>query len=191
MAKKDKEFSEENLEDKKIPEEEIIPEEELENDEIEGELPFTDAHENRLINELSDQLASEKESKLRILAEYDNFRKRSAKEREFIYADVRADTAERFLSVYDNLERALVQECADEAYKKGIELIMSQLLEIFKKLSIKQIPALGESFNPELHNAVMHIDDEEKGEGEIVEEFQKGFMMGEKVLRFSAVKVAN
>jgi molecular chaperone GrpE len=137
------------------------------------------------------ELAAEKERHLRTLAEYDNFRKRSAKERENIYADVRADTVTKFLPVYDNLVRALAQATEDEAYRKGVEMIMTQLEEILTKLGVEEIPAVGEVFDPKLHNAVMHVEDESCGEGIIVEEFQKGFRMGDKVIRFSMVKVAN
>ena len=93
--------------------------------------------------------------------------------------------------VYDNLERALAQQTVDEAFKKGVEMTMTQLLEIFEKMGVKEIPALGEKFDPEKHNAVMHIEDENFGENVIAEEFQKGFMLGDKVIRFSMVKVAN
>ena len=137
------------------------------------------------------ELAAEKERHLRTLAEYDNFRKRSAKERENIYADVRADTVTKFLPVYDNLVRALAQATEDEAYRKGVEMIMTQLEEILTKLGVVAIPAVGEVFDPKLHNAVMHVEDESCGEGIIVEEFQKGFRMGDKIIRFSMVKVAN
>ena len=137
------------------------------------------------------ELAAEKERHLRTLAEYDNFRKRSAKERENIYADVRADTVTKFLPVYDNLVRALAQATEDEAYRKGVEMIMSQLEEILTKLGVEEIPAVGQVFDPKLHNAVMHVEDDSCGEGIIVEEFQKGFRMGDKVIRFSMVKVAN
>ena len=137
------------------------------------------------------ELAAEKERHLRTLAEYDNFRKRSAKERENIYADVRADTVVKFLPVYDNLVRALAQATEDEAYRKGVEMIMAQLEEILAKLGVEAIPAVGEVFDPQPHNAVMHVEDESCGEGIIVEEFQKGFRMGDKTIRFSMVKVAN
>jgi len=138
-----------------------------------------------------DELRAERDKYLRLLAEYDNFRKRSAKEREAIFADVRADTVTKFLPVYDNLARALAQQTADEAYYKGVELIMAQLTETLVKLGVTEIPALGEKFDPELHNAVMHAQDESKGEGIIAEEFQKGFKLGDKVIRHSMVKVVN
>ena len=136
-------------------------------------------------------LKAEKEKYLRLAAEYDNFRKRSSRERENIYADVRADTVERFLPVYDNLERALKQETADEAYKKGVEMIMQGFVGAMEKLGVTIYGESGETFDPNAHNAVMHVEDEEKGENEIVEVFQKGFRLGDKVIRFAMVKVAN
>ena len=142
-------------------------------------------------NPLEEELAAEKEKYLRLAAEYDNFRKRSQRERENIYADVRADTVLRFLTVYDNLERALIQETDDEAYYKGIELIMTGFNDMLEKLGVSVIESVGERFDPELHNAVMHEEDDTKGESEIVEELQKGFKLGDKVIRFSLVKVAN
>jgi len=143
------------------------------------------------VNPLEEQLKAEKDRYLRLAAEYDNFRKRSAKEREAIFADVRGDTVLKFLPVYDNLSRALAQETADEAYRKGVEMTMNQLKTILEGLGVTEIKALGQTFDPNLHNAVMHIDDENYGENEIVLEFQKGFKMGEKVIRFSMVQVAN
>ena len=97
----------------------------------------------------------------------------------------------QFLPVYDNLERALKQNTEDEAYKKGVEMIMTQFCSTLEKLGVKEIECLGEKFDPAMHNAVMHVDDEEKGENEIVEVFQKGFKLGDKVIRFAMVKVAN
>ena len=128
---------------------------------------------------------------LRLAAEYDNYRKRTAKEKEALWAQAKADTAVAFLPVYDNLERALKQETADEAYKKGVEMTMNQLKEVFSKLGITEIDALGKPFDPNLHNAIMHVEDESFGENTVAEVFQAGFMLGEKVIRFAMVKVAN
>lgn len=140
---------------------------------------------------LRGELAQEKDKYIRLAAEYDNFRKRSAKERESVFSDARSDTILKFLPVYDNLARALAQETVDEAYRKGVEMTMTQLCTIMEKMGVIEIPALGETFDPSRHNAVMHVEDESIGESVIVEEFQKGFMLGEKVIRFSMVKVAN
>ena len=138
-----------------------------------------------------DQLAQQEEKFLRLAAEYDNYRKRTAKEKEALWAEAKADTAVAFLPVYDNLERALKQPTADEAYKKGVEMTMNQLKEIFSKLGITEIPALGQPFNPNFHNAVMHVEDESLGENVVAEVFQSGFQLGDKVIRFAMVKVAN
>jgi molecular chaperone GrpE len=138
------------------------------------------------------ELAEEKDKYLRLMAEYDNFRKRSQKERENIYSDVRGDTLLRFLPVYDNLERAITAAAGDEAHRRGIEMILGQFKDIMASLGVTEIDAeAGEKFNPAMHEAVMHVEDEALGEGEIAELFQKGFRLGDKVLRCSVVKVAN
>ncbi len=136
-------------------------------------------------------LAAEKDKYLRLLAEYDNFRKRSQKEKDELYTMIRSETVGKFLPVYDNLERALNQQTADEAYKKGVEMTMTQLVGVMEKLGVESFGEAGEVFDPALHNAVMHIEDESFGENVIAEVFQKGFKIGEKVARFAMVKVAN
>lgn len=128
---------------------------------------------------------------LRLCAEYDNFRKRSQKEKDALYGDVRANTLREFLPVYDNLVRALAQPTEDEAYKKGVEMIMAQFKATMEKLGVSEMDCLGKTFDPAFHNAVMHVDDPEKGDNEIVEVFQQGFTMGEKIVRHAMVKVAN
>lgn len=128
---------------------------------------------------------------LRLAAEYENYRRRTAKEKEAIWADAKGEAAAAFLPVYDNLERALKQETADEAYKKGVELTMNQLKTVLEKLGIAEIDALGKPFDPKYHNAVMHVEDDSFGENEVCEVFQAGFTLGEKVIRFAMVKVAN
>ena len=137
------------------------------------------------------ELAALNDKYLRICAEYDNFRKRTQKEKEALYSDIRSDVITSFLPVYDNLLRAIGTRTEDEAYAKGVEMIMNQFNTTMEKLGAEEIPALGETFDPNVHNAVMHVDDETKGESEIVEVFQKGFRIGEKVIRFAMVKVAN
>ena len=154
------------------------------------EVSETDALRAELESAQND-LAAEKDKNLRLRAEYDNFRKRSARERDNIYADVKADTLKKLLPIFDNLERALRQETADEAYKKGVKMTMTQFLEALQALGVTPIEAVGQKFDPNEHNAVMHMEDPEKGEGEIVQEFQKGFKMGDRVIRFSMVQVAN
>ena len=132
-----------------------------------------------------------KEQFLRLAAEYDNYRKRTAREKENLWTEAKADTVQAFLPVYDNLERALKQDTADEAYKKGVEMIMAQMKEVFAKLGVTEIEAKGQPFDPNLHNAVMHIEDENLGENTVAQVFQAGFMLGEKVIRFAMVQVAN
>lgn len=136
-------------------------------------------------------IQAEKEKYLRLCAEYDNFRKRSQRERDTLYTDIKADTLLKFLPVYDNLERALATPTEDEAYRRGVEMIMTQFCTTMQKLGITEIEALGQKFDPNVHNAVMHIEDEAFGENEVVEVFQKGFMLNDKVIRFAMVKVAN
>ena len=139
----------------------------------------------------AEELKGANDRYLRLLAEYDNYRKRSQKEKDSLYADIKSDTVAKFLPVYDNLVRALAQSTEDEAYRRGVEMIMTQFNTTLEKLGATKIECLGQKFDPSLHNAVMHVEDEEKSENEIVEVFQDGFMMGEKVIRFAMVKVAN
>ena len=139
----------------------------------------------------AEELKGANDRYLRLLAEYDNYRKRSQKEKDSLYADIKSDTVAKFLPVYDNLVRALAQSTEDRAYRRGVEMIMAQFNTTLEKLGATKIECLGQKFDPSLHNAVMHVEDEEKGENEIVEVFQDGFMMGEKVIRFAMVKVAN
>ncbi|MDR2570847.1 MAG: nucleotide exchange factor GrpE [Oscillospiraceae bacterium] len=140
---------------------------------------------------LQNELAAERDKYLRLAAEYDNYRKRSAKEREMIYTDARTNSIAKLLPVYDNLERALKMECSDEAYYKGIEMIMTQLTETLNEMNVREIPAVGEPFDPNLHNAVMTIKDPTLGDNIVAEEYQKGFILGDRVIRFSTVVVAN
>ncbi len=136
-------------------------------------------------------LAEAADKYLRLAAEYDNYRKRTAKEKENAWSEAKAQTVAAFLPVFDNLERAMKQETADEAYKKGVEMTMKGLQDALAGLGVEMIPALGETFDPNRHNAVMHCDDPEAGENTIVEVFQQGFACGDKVIRFSMVRVAN
>ena len=128
---------------------------------------------------------------LRLAAEYDNYRKRTAKEKESIYGDAKADTIKPLLAVYDNLERGIAQYDEADVHRQGLELILRQFSEALTKLGVTEIEAKGQPFDPEKHNAVMHVEDEAAGENTVVEVFQKGFMLGDKVLRFAMVKVAN
>jgi len=159
--------------------------------ETESEKPEQGAAAPEEKDPLQGQLEQQQDRFLRLAAEYDNYRKRTAKEKENLWADAKADTVQAFLPVYDNLERALKQACTDEAYKKGVEMTMNQLKEVFAKLGITEIDALGQTFDPNLHNAVMHIEDENLGENTVAQVFQAGFMLGDKVIRFAMVQVAN
>ena len=136
-------------------------------------------------------LAAQEESYLRLAAEYDNFRRRTTKEKSEAYANAKADAALKFLPVYDNLERAIQQGTQDEAFLKGVEMTMNQLVKVMEGLGVTSFGEIGEAFDPARHNAVMHVEEEGLGENVIAEVFQKGFLVGEKVIRFAMVKVAN
>lgn len=142
--------------------------------------------------EAAKQLAEQKEQLLRLTAEYENYRRRTAKEKETTWQTAKAETIQPFLAVYDNLERAAAAEGDDESpHKKGLEMIFSQYQEILIKLGVTKMDAQGQPFDPSLHNAVMHIEDESLGENVVADVLQAGFMMGEKVLRVATVRVAN
>lgn len=138
------------------------------------------------------QLAEAQERYLRLAAEYDNYRKRTAREKESIYADAKIDTVKAMLPVYDNLERGLAQ-CGteDSPHRKGLEMIFTQFRESLAALGVTTIDAVGQPFDPAMHNAVMHVTDEAVGENTVVEVLQQGFLLGDRVLRFAIVKVAN
>lgn len=172
----------EETEDKEVPAEEAAPE------------TFTVTKEQmEKMEGLAKQLAEEHDQYLRLAAEYDNYRKRTAKEKEGIYANAKIDTIKGMLPVYDNLERGLAQFGAedDDPHKKGLEMIFNQYKEALTRLGVTPIDCVGKEFDPERHNAVMHIEDESCGENTVVEVLQQGFMLGDKVLRFAIVKVAN
>ena len=134
---------------------------------------------------------AERDAHLRLAAEFDNFRKRSQKEKEQSYTFGKADAVEKLLPVYDNLERALQQQTADEAFKKGVEMTLTQLVSILNGLGVEIFGQTGDTFDPNLHNAVMHTEDENAEENTITQVFQKGFKIGDKVVRFAMVQVAN
>ena len=143
------------------------------------------------VNPWEEKYNAEHDSYLRLAADYDNFRKRTVKEKEASYGNGRADTIGKLLPVYDNLERALNQPTEDAAYKKGVEMTMNELVKIFSGMGVEIFGEAGDSFDPNLHNAVMHIDDENFGENTLSMVFQKGFKIGDKVIRFAMVQVAN
>ena len=154
-------------------------------DSVETETPETDP-----VKELEAAVAAEKEKYLRLAAEYDNYRKRSLKERDTIYSDVRGDTITKLLPVYDNLARALKQTCTDEAFYKGVEMTMTQLREILGTMGVKEIEAIGQPFDPEKHNAILQMENPEFEENIIIDEIKTGFTLGDKVIRHSDVIVA-
>ena len=172
---------------KKKKEEELTPEEET------VETPVEETVEETVEegNPWEEKYNAEHDSFLRLAADYDNFRKRSLKEKEQSYGHGKADAIEKLLPVYDNLERALNQETADEAYKKGVEMTMTQLVSIFEGLGVEIFGNVGDTFDPNIHNAVMHTEDDTAEENTITQVFQKGFKMGEKIVRFAMVQVAN
>ena len=173
MAKKEKKTEE-------IPAEETV------------ETPVEETVEEApVVNEWEEKYNAERDAHLRIAAEYDNFRKRTLKEKEQSYGNGKADAVEKLLPVYDNLERALNQPTEDAAYKKGVEMTMTQLVNIFAGLGVEIFGNVGETFDPNIHNAVMHIEDESLGENTIAQVFQKGFKLGDKIVRFAMVQVAN
>ena len=138
------------------------------------------------------QLESVKDQFVRLTAEYDNYRKRTTKEKDALYQDAKADTIKAFLAVYDNLERAVAAPGDEESpHKKGLEMIFHQYQDILKNLGVTEIEAQGQPFDPEKHNAVMHIEDENLGESVVAQVFQAGFMLGDKVIRHAIVQVAN
>ena len=147
--------------------------------------------ETPVVNEWEEKYNTERDAHLRVAAEFDNFRKRTAKEKDASYGNGRADAVAKLLPVYDNLERALKQETADAAFKKGVEMTMTELTKTFTSLGVEIFGEVGQEFDPNLHNAVMHIDDETFGESVICQVFQKGFKIGDKVVRFAMVQVAN
>ena len=141
------------------------------------------------VNPWEEKYNAERDAHLRVAAEYDNFRKRTVKEKEASYGLGRADAVAKMLPVYDNLERALNQPTEDAAYKKGVEMTMNELVKIFTSLGVEIFGNAGDEFDPNLHNAVMHVENEELGENTIAQVFQKGFKIGDKVVRFAMVQV--
>ena len=143
------------------------------------------------MEQLAKMVSDASDKYLRLAAEYDNYRKRTAKEKESLYGDAKADTVKPFLEVLDNLERGLSQFEDGDPHRQGMEMICRQFMTVLEKLGVQQIEALGQPFDPARHNAVMHVEDESAGENTVVEVFQQGYTMDDKVLRFAMVKVAN
>ena len=173
MAKKEKEMNETPVE------------------EVTEEVVEETVEETPEVNPWEEKYNAERDAHLRCAAEYDNFRKRTIKEKEASYGNGKADAVAKMLPIYDNLERALNQETSDAAYKKGVEMTMNELLKIFGTLGVEVFGNVGDAFDPNLHNAVMHIENEELPENSLAAVFQKGFKIGDKVVRFAMVQVAN
>ena len=173
MAKKEKEK-------KETPVEEVVEETVVE-----------EAPEVPEVNPFEEKYNAERDAHLRLAAEFDNFRKRTVKEKEASYAHGRADAVEKLLPVYDNLSRALKQETSDPAFKKGVEMTMTELVKILNGLGVEIFGEVGETFDPNIHNAVMHTEDADAAENTITQVFQKGFKLGDKIVRFAMVQVAN
>lgn len=161
--------------------------EQVENEEMKNE-ETTEKNEVQLKQQELDELTDRYK---RLLAEFENHKKRSQKEREGLYNSILADIVEVILPILDNLENALKVETADENYKKGVELVLKQFQDVLKSKGIEEIKALGETFDPEVHEAVSSIQDDTKGEKEIVQEYRKGYKIGSKIIRHSMVVVAN
>jgi len=193
MSKKEKNMPLEEQESKAAPEEAAKKEDAAA--QAEGTAPetFTLTREQmEKMEGLAAQLAAANDQHLRLLAEYDNYRKRTQKEKENIYQDAKMDTIAKFLEVYDNLERAVSQPGdEDNAHKKGMEMIFKELQTVLEKMGVAIEDPMGKEFDPNKHNAVMHIDDENLGENTVAQVFQKGFILGDKVIRFAVVQVAN
>ena len=163
--------------------------EEPEQETLQEEQPQEEAPET--VQPWEEKYNAEHDSFLRLAAEFDNFRKRTVKEKEQSYANGRADAVEKLLPVYDNLERALSQPTEDEAFKKGVEMTMNELVKILSGLGVEIYGEKGDPFDPNIHNAVMHTEEDGVEESTITQVFQKGIRMGEKIIRFAMVQVAN
>ena len=182
-----------NTSEEKIFEEAVVEEETKETKSEKKKVKKLEAQIEELQKQLEDAAlaaTAANDKYLRMIAEYDNYRKRSAKERESCYADAHADAVTAMLPILDNLERAAAYTDA-AAVAQGVAMILKSFNESFEKLGVKEIESLGQTFDPNFHNAVMHIDDEQYGENEIVEVLQKGYVKGDKVIRYAMVKVAN
>lgn len=149
------------------------------------------AEKNKKVTQMKEELEEMTDRYKRVLAEFENFKKRSQKEREQLYNSILSDIIEVILPVLDNLENALKAETKDENYKQGIELVQKQFKDVLKSKGIEEINAVGETFDPSLHEAVSSIQDEKRGEKEIVEVYRKGYKIGSKIIRHSMVAVAN
>lgn len=174
------------------PQADTAPETEQTAEKAAEEETFTVTREQmEQMEQLAKMVSDASDKYLRLAAEYDNYRKRTTKEKENVYADAKADTVKEFLGVLDNLERGLAQFAESDPHRQGMELICRQFLAVLEKLGVTRIEAQGQPFDPQKHDAVMHVEDENVGENTVVEVLQQGYQLGDKVLRFAMVKVAN
>lgn len=157
---------------------------------VEAETPEVEQPEAE-DDKVSEELAAVKDQLVRTMAEYDNFRKRSAREKDALRAEIITNVTSKFLPVMDNLERALSSECSDENYKNGVQMIYDSFIETLKNLGIEEIESDGAAFDPNYHQAVQRVENSEAESGTVVQTFAKGYKIGEKVIRFAMVSVAN
>ena len=162
--------------------------EELENEKLEQEQTLQNENESQ---KLKEQLEETTDRLKRLMAEFDNFKKRSSKEREMLYNTLLADIVSAFLPVIDNLEKAVNSKTEDDGYKQGVELVLKQFKDVLASQGVQEIESVGKTFDPELHEAVSSLQDETLGEKEIKEEFRKGYKIGNRVIRHAMVVVAN
>lgn len=190
-------MSEENIKDTVTSGEETVNQETkatAKKDKVEKKLAKQVADLEEKLAAKEKELAEANDKFMRLAAEYDNYRRRTTREKEMMYGDGKADAVDKILPVLDNLDRAMAAEPETEEakmYHEGVKMTIRQFKEVMTKIGVVEIEAVGKEFDPNLHNAVMHVEDDTVGENIVVEEFQKGYMLGDRVIRHSMVKVAN
>ena len=189
-------MNEENIKDTVTPEETVAQDTKAsaKKDKVDKKLAKQVAELEEKLAAKEAELAEANDKFMRLAAEYDNYRRRTTREQELMYGDGKADAVEKILPVLDNLDRAMAAEpetAEAKQYHEGVKMTIRQFKEVMSKIGVIEIEALGKEFDPNLHNAVMHVEDETVGDNTVVEEFQKGYMLGDRVIRHSMVKVAN
>ena len=179
------------MEDETIEKNESVEENKEEKQEVKGENVVENTPENNELIATKKELEETVDRLKRVMAEFENYKKRSTKEREMLYNTILGDIISGFLPVIDNLEKAAGVETNDDNYKQGVELVLKQFIEVLTKFGVEEIKTVGETFDPEVHDAVSSIQDDTKGEKEIVQEYRKGYKIGTKVIRHAMVVVAN
>lgn len=165
--------------------------EENQNEEVKQEVQQENCKEDTELNSMKTELEETTDRLKRLMAEFDNFKKRSAKERESLYNSLLGDIISKLLPVVDNLEQAANSNSTDEGYKQGTQLVLKQFIDVLSSLGVQEIEGVGSTFNPEYHEAVSAVQDENLGEKEIKEVFRKGYKIGDRVVRHAMVVVAN